>query len=93
MFKATKRFIAGAVCPRCGEMDSLMTWDDTEHQRVIRECVSCDFEDQMDSMPTSVEADLKTRVSEGVHEKVVRDEGEQPLKILNHPQTDSDSSK
>ena len=32
-----KRFIAGAVCPRCGEMDKLKAW--TEDDTQYRECV------------------------------------------------------
>ena len=39
-----KRFIAGAVCPRCAEMDKLTMYpDDNETQH--RECVSCGFTD------------------------------------------------
>ena len=34
-----KQFIAGAVCPECKEMDSLVLF--TEEQQI--ECVSCDF--------------------------------------------------
>ena len=39
MSEPTKRFIAGAVCPACGEMDRILMWnvDDVPH----RECVAC----------------------------------------------------
>ncbi|MGQ9424838.1 YheV family putative zinc ribbon protein [Gilvimarinus sp. F26214L] len=39
-----RRFIAGAVCPRCNEMDTIVMFrrDGREH----RECVSCDFREQ-----------------------------------------------
>ncbi len=40
-----KRFIAGAVCPRCGEMDRLVMYKDNDKE--FRECVSCDFRDEM----------------------------------------------
>jgi uncharacterized metal-binding protein (TIGR02443 family) len=37
--KQKKQFIAGAVCPECNDMDSLVLFVDD--QRI--ECVSCDF--------------------------------------------------
>lgn len=43
--KVVKRFIAGAVCPRCGEMDCIRTFRDEE--REYKECVRCDYEDSM----------------------------------------------
>lgn len=33
-----KRFIAGAVCPRCGEMDKIMADENAVY------CVACHFE-------------------------------------------------
>lgn len=56
-----KRFIAGAVCPRCGVMDRLRTYRDD--QREYRECVSCDYQDAMrlDGEPEPEE--IKTRVN------------------------------
>lgn len=36
-----RRFIAGAVCPRCGLMDKIIVNLDTDQ----RECVSCDFKE------------------------------------------------
>lgn len=38
-FSTTRRFIAGAVCPRCGEMDTTVVDLATDQ----RECVSCGF--------------------------------------------------
>jgi hypothetical protein len=35
------RFIAGAVCPRCGEMDRIIVAPDGE----TRSCVACDYTD------------------------------------------------
>lgn len=58
-FKAKKRFIAGAVCPRCGEMDKLMTYK--EDDKEFRECVSCDFSDEMRFQQNPRE--LETRVN------------------------------
>ena len=55
-----KRFIAGAVCPRCGEMDTLRmaSLDDEQH----RDCVRCGYEDKLDAQGRVVE--LATRVNQ-----------------------------
>lgn len=52
----TRRFIAGAVCPRCGEMDKLLVDSATNR----RECVSCGYNDER---PTDVQTELRTRVN------------------------------
>ena len=56
-----KRFIAGAVCPRCSQMDTLRMYRDEEREH--RECVKCDFTDSMrlDGQPEPEE--LETRVN------------------------------
>ena len=41
-----KRFIAGAVCPRCGELDKLTMYTSDAGEQV-RECVRCDYSDRM----------------------------------------------
>ncbi len=41
-----RRFIAGAVCPRCAEMDKIVMYDNAEGLRV-RECVSCVYRDAL----------------------------------------------
>lgn len=51
-----RRFIAGAVCPRCGLMDKLVV----EVGGSDRECVSCGFRD---SRPVEVSRELTTRVN------------------------------
>lgn len=45
MTSTKKRFIAGAMCPRCKAMDRIVMYrvDDTDY----RECVECGFRDQM----------------------------------------------
>ncbi|WP_339803526.1 YheV family putative zinc ribbon protein [uncultured Marinobacter sp.] len=61
-----KRFIAGAVCPRCAEMDKLtMYTDDNETQH--RECVSCGFTDTQGD-PAPGNAELQTRVNKRKNE-------------------------
>lgn len=58
-FKTQKRFIAGAVCPKCGALDKLMIF---KHEgKDYRECVACGFEDEMRIAPTQRE--LVTRVN------------------------------
>ncbi|MFT4844759.1 MAG: putative metal-binding protein (TIGR02443 family) [Cellvibrionaceae bacterium] len=57
--KIVKRFIAGAVCPRCAEMDKLMMYK--RDGKDFRECVNCDFADEMRFANTRQE--LQTRVS------------------------------
>lgn len=55
-----KRFIAGAICPRCAEMDRIRSWekDGVRYQ----ECVSCNFFDQQ-AIEDDTTAELETRVN------------------------------
>ncbi len=46
----TKRFIAGAVCPSCGSMDSIRIFR-SETEKDYRECVECGFSDMMKEEP------------------------------------------
>lgn len=64
-----RRFIAGAVCPRCAQMDKIVMYDD-EHGQRVRECVSCGYRDALDSSGAPTE--LPTRVNQPRP-------GEQPL--------------
>lgn len=45
-FRLKRRFIAGAVCPECQQMDKVVMYDDAQGRR-WRECVSCGFKDEM----------------------------------------------
>lgn len=56
-----KRFIAGAVCPRCGEMDCIRTYRDDEKE--YKECVRCDYEDSMRLDGGADVEELETRVN------------------------------
>ncbi len=56
-----KRFIAGAVCPRCAAMDRILSYSDEGRQ--FRECVSCGFKDELRLQ--SPPRELETRVSRG----------------------------
>ncbi len=78
MTQPVKRFIAGAVCPKCGTMDTVRAFE-LEGQ-LYRECVSCDFSDEMDAQ-LGVNEELPTRVNQS--DKLVLDEGEQVVKLIN----------
>lgn len=56
-----RRFIAGAVCPRCALMDKVVMYDNDAGQRV-RECISCGYIDALDESGRPTE--LVTRVNQ-----------------------------
>lgn len=56
-----RRFIAGAVCPRCAQMDKTIMYDNADGERV-RECVSCGYRDALDVNGNPTE--LVTRVNQ-----------------------------
>lgn len=60
-----RRFIAGAVCPRCSEMDKLVVYN--EDGKDFRACVNCDFKEEMHFKPAARE--LETRVNTSDEEK------------------------
>lgn len=55
-----KRFIAGAVCPRCAEMDRIRAWE--QHGVRYRDCVNCDFFEQS-AIEEEAASELTTRVN------------------------------
>lgn len=57
-----KRFIAGAICPQCKEVDKLMSW--REEDKDYRECVSCGFKDVMGFQAQPRELETRVNVSE-----------------------------
>ncbi|CAM3616923.1 YheV family putative zinc ribbon protein [Halomonas lysinitropha] len=74
----TKRFIAGAICPRCAEMDRIRSWEQNGIR--YRDCVSCDFFEQL---PIEDQAlpELETRVNREREEQARNDV--QTVKILD----------
>jgi len=46
MSQAARRFIAGAICPACQQMDKLFVYSDADNNHC--ECVSCGFKDAQD---------------------------------------------
>jgi len=60
-----RRFIAGAVCPRCAQMDKIVVDLDTDQ----RECVACGFKEsrpgdnKASPVPAIAASELPTRVT------------------------------
>lgn len=64
-YSTTRRFVAGAVCPRCSEMDKLVVYN--ESGKDYRECVACGYKEEMHFK--SVTRELETRVNQTEEEK------------------------
>lgn len=60
-----RRFIAGAVCPRCGAMDKIIVDMDSQ----TRECVACDFAEER-PQDSGAQPELPTRVSRAAARRV-----------------------
>lgn len=58
-YSEKKRFVAGAVCPRCEQLDKIMVY--SRDGKDYRECVACDYHEQMRFTPPTRE--LETRVT------------------------------
>lgn len=74
-YSTKRRFMAGAVCPRCSAMDKLVVYN--ENQKDYRECVSCGFKEEMNFKP--VKRELETRVNQSEQDK---NEAVQIIKLL-----------
>lgn len=61
-YSTTRRFVAGAVCPRCSEMDKLVVY--SEEGKDYRECVACGYKDEMHFKPVTRELDTRVNLSE-----------------------------
>jgi uncharacterized metal-binding protein (TIGR02443 family) len=64
-YSTKRRFVAGAVCPRCSEMDKLVVFN--EEGKDYRECVACGYKEEMRFKPVARE--LETRVNQSEEEK------------------------
>ena len=74
-YSEKRRFVAGAVCPRCSEMDKLVVYN--EDGKDYRECVNCGYKEEMHFK--TVARELETRVNTTEEEK---QEQVQVVKIL-----------
>ncbi len=72
----TKRFIAGAVCPKCGAMDRVVMY--VEGDKQFRECVNCGFRDEMRLSHPGQELD--TRVNRTADERA---DAVRPVKLID----------
>lgn len=63
--KTPRRFIAGASCPRCSALDTIIMY--RENNTEVRECVDCGFKDEMRFQAKAKE--LETRVNKTEEEK------------------------
>jgi uncharacterized metal-binding protein (TIGR02443 family) len=70
-----RRFIAGAVCPRCSAMDKIIVDLDTDQ----RECVACGFsEARPEAGPKTPASELPTRVSRAAARRL-----DTPVQVVN----------
>ena len=71
-----RRFIAGAVCPRCAQMDKIVVDLDTDQ----RECVACGFSEKRprEAAPAS---ELNTRVNRPAARRV--ETPAQPVRLID----------
>ena len=79
-----KRFIAGAVCPSCGEMDSIRMFRG-ESGLDYRECVDCGFSDRMEVNPKLEGALPEARIS---REEKVMDDHVDVVRMIDLKKTD-----
>jgi len=78
-----KRFIAGAVCPACSEMDKIQMWD--EDGVPHRECVACGYADTLDARGNSVPKELPTRVNVSALKPKAADPKVQAVQFFPNP--------
>jgi uncharacterized metal-binding protein (TIGR02443 family) len=61
-YSTKRRFVAGAVCPRCSEMDKLVVYN--EDGKDYRECVSCGYKEEMHFPQKARELETRVNVTE-----------------------------
>jgi hypothetical protein len=63
-YSKTRRFVAGAVCPKCSSMDKIVVYN--EDGRDYRECVTCNYKDEMrfEQQPRALETRVNTTEDE-----------------------------
>lgn len=78
MTTSKKRFIAGAVCPKCSAMDRIMMYK--KDGKDYRECVACGFQDVMHIKPTPRELETRVNITEEEKQAQVT-----PVRIIDTP--------
>jgi hypothetical protein len=78
-----KRFIAGAVCPACSEMDKIQMWNVDGVPN--RECVACGYADTLDERGNSVPKELPTRVNTSALKPKAPDPKVQAVQFFPNP--------
>ena len=68
--KQIKRFIAGAVCPRCEQMDKLVIYQ--KQAKDYRECVNCGFKDELRFKQHPRELATRVNMTEAVKQNEVQ---------------------
>lgn len=79
-----RRFIAGAVCPRCSAMDRIVNY--VLDEKNYRECVACGFKDEIRLQASARELDTRVNQTED------RDVEETAVKILQPPAGPADKN-
>lgn len=79
-----KRFIAGASCPKCSEVDKVFTYE--EEGKKYRACTRCDFNEEMRFETNKQE--VKTRVN-----RPEQPAGEATILRFHSPDNDSQKRK
>jgi len=80
-----RRFIAGAVCPRCAGQDKIVIDLDTDR----RVCVSCGFSEERPGSRESLPGEPRTRVNRALARRV--DTPAEPVTLVNLPGTPGDT--
>lgn len=81
-----RRFIAGAQCPKCEQLDKVVMYDDVNGKR-FRECVACGFKDELIE-PADSAQELTTRVNQNkLGEKPLPHEDDVQVVQLLDPKT------
>ena len=62
-----KRFIAGVVCPKCGQLDTIIASHNNDEHVSERECIECGFKDSISTL-VSTKKELETRVTPKLNE-------------------------
>lgn len=63
-----KRFVAGAQCPQCQQLDTVVIFQEDDTQQ--RQCVECGFSERMDIHKPKDQSELPTRVNQAPMEKI-----------------------